>query len=265
MASSSDQACLTLRLAGPLQSWGSTSQFNRRETNPFPTKSGIVGLLAAADGRRRNDPILDLVQLRLGVRVDQPGRLLRDYHTVSNYKGLPLLRASVDGHGRQLKTSPPKYTSVTERFYLQDAVFVAVLEGNRHLLSGLAEAVMRPAFPLALGRRSCVPSQPLLLRSDTDEVLWPPTLENTLETAPWQASEAERRRMTNAEITVSVIYDSHIGDDVLSDVPITFEPSGREYSSRRVRQTTVILSTGISSDAEITNRTSHDPFELLGW
>ena len=70
---------LVLRLAGPLQSWGGQSQFNRRDTLGEPTKSGITGLLAAAQGRRRQDPIEDLLALRLGVRTDQPGSLLRDY------------------------------------------------------------------------------------------------------------------------------------------------------------------------------------------
>ena len=71
-------SCLVLRLAGPLQSWGSSSQFNRRETDDRPTKSGVIGLLAAAQGRRRSDPIEDLVDVKLAVRVDQPGSLLRD-------------------------------------------------------------------------------------------------------------------------------------------------------------------------------------------
>ena len=66
---------LLLRLAGPLQSWGDSSRFTRRETRAEPTKSGVLGLLAAAQGRRRTDPILDLAALRFGVRIDQPGRL----------------------------------------------------------------------------------------------------------------------------------------------------------------------------------------------
>ena len=48
---------LVLRLAGPMQSWGVSSQFVHRATETFPTKSGLVGLLAAAQGRRRCDPI----------------------------------------------------------------------------------------------------------------------------------------------------------------------------------------------------------------
>ncbi|MBI4657798.1 MAG: type I-E CRISPR-associated protein Cas5/CasD [Verrucomicrobia bacterium] len=41
---------LALYLDGPLQSWGFESRFQRRGTGLFPTKSGIIGLLAAAMG-----------------------------------------------------------------------------------------------------------------------------------------------------------------------------------------------------------------------
>ena len=49
---------LLLRLAGPLQSWGVKSRFTVRATELAPTKSGIIGMLAAAVGRRRTDPIV---------------------------------------------------------------------------------------------------------------------------------------------------------------------------------------------------------------
>ena len=52
-------ATLLLRLAAPLQSWGMDSKFETRKTNREPTKSGIVGLLAAALGIRRDDRTLD--------------------------------------------------------------------------------------------------------------------------------------------------------------------------------------------------------------
>lgn len=120
-----DQAVLVLRLAAPLQSWGGPSRYNRRDTLPQPTKSGIVGLLAAADGRSREASLSDLLGLHLGVRVDQPGTLLRDYHTVSDHRGLPLSSPAFsegDAKGLQKKTSPAKYTGATQRYYLQDAV-----------------------------------------------------------------------------------------------------------------------------------------------
>jgi CRISPR system Cascade subunit CasD len=259
-----ERVCLTLRLAGPLQAWGSASQFNRRETDPTPTKSGIVGLLAAADGRRREDPILDLVKLRLGVRVDQPGTLLRDYHTVSDFRGAPLLSASVDSQGRQTKTAPAKHTAVTERFYLQDAIFVAVVEGDRQVLSGLSEAIKNPVFPLALGRRCCVPSQPLLLCPISDGPLWPTPLEATLGTVPWQASPWHRRLINVAAITLPITYDSDTGEDVRFDVPVSFAHRARGFTSRRVARSGVVIPTGVKAPIGM-SRPNHDPFALLGW
>ena len=81
-------ATLLLRLAAPLQSWGSDSKFDIRRTGREPTKSGVVGLLAAAKGYRRDDArVLEpLCSLRMGVRIDQEGQLLRDFHTVWGYK-----------------------------------------------------------------------------------------------------------------------------------------------------------------------------------
>ena len=46
-------ATLLLRLAAPLQAWGADSKFETRKTNREPTKSGVIGLLAAALGLRR--------------------------------------------------------------------------------------------------------------------------------------------------------------------------------------------------------------------
>ena len=41
---------LLLWLEGPLQAWGYDSKFGRRDTLPFPTKSGLLGLLCCARG-----------------------------------------------------------------------------------------------------------------------------------------------------------------------------------------------------------------------
>lgn len=73
---------LLLRLAGPVQSWGVASRFARRDTHPRPTKSGVIGLCAAALGLDRNDPLGELAAVLFGVRADHPGVPLRDFHTV---------------------------------------------------------------------------------------------------------------------------------------------------------------------------------------
>lgn len=48
-------ATLLLRLAAPLQAWGADSKFETRKTGREPTKSGVIGLLAAALGLRRDE------------------------------------------------------------------------------------------------------------------------------------------------------------------------------------------------------------------
>ncbi|MGK5555013.1 type I-E CRISPR-associated protein Cas5/CasD [Actinomadura kijaniata] len=259
------QATLLLRLAGPLQSWGDRSAFNRRETRPEPTKSGVLGLLAAAAGRRREDPVDDLRDLQMGVRVDAPGTLLRDYHTVSDYRGRPLPQAGVNAKGIQKPTAPAKYIHVTQRFYLQDAVFVAALTGPTELLTTLADAVQHPAFPLALGRRSCVPTQPILLEIRHDG------LREALKNVPWQAGEVAREayRRTSAHperIDLSATLEDLHGPDTAGDVPVSFHPRDRRFTTRRVTHDWLTVPTGLPpSDKPDATDGGHDPFALLGW
>lgn len=76
-------ATLLLRLQGPMQSWGTTSRFDERDTQLEPSKSGVLGLVCAALGRDRHEPVDDLAVLRMGVRVDQEGVPMRDYQTAT--------------------------------------------------------------------------------------------------------------------------------------------------------------------------------------
>jgi CRISPR system Cascade subunit CasD len=226
----------------------------------------VIGMLAAAQGRRRGDPIEDLVGLRFGVRVDQPGSLLRDYHTVSDFRGVPLLTAQLSAKGAQKRTQPAKHTAVTQRYYLQDAAFVAVVEGPSGLLAGLAEAVRRPTFPLALGRRACVPTQPLLLPEEPAEAdLWNGSVDSVMGRIPWQASEAVRRLMRQRgqapiRTRLAITVDALDGEELRTDVPTTFDPKERSYTTRRVRRGWVEIDTGFTDGGD-----RHDPFALLGW
>lgn len=257
--------CIVLRLAGPLQSWGVASQFNERRTAPAPTKSGVLGLLAAALGRRRRDPIEDLVKLQMGVRSDQPGSLLRDYHTVSDHPGTPLLSANLDARGHQKRTSPKKFTQPTHRFYLEDAVFVAVLQGEEGFMTDLAHALRHPVFPLALGRRSCVPVQPLLLPGDAGD-LWSGAVTSVLSRVPWQASAHARDRINTVQVRLAASWDDIDGEDLLSDVPTSFDPKRRGMRTRKVHSGWIDIPTGHDLDPKAESaHASHDPFELLGW
>lgn len=174
---------LFLRLEGPLQSWGLRSQWGIRETSNAPSKSGLLGLLGCAMGLRRDNPELVHLSraLRLGVRIDRPGTLLRDYHTTgggsfggqrhyggSRFHDEPyaggVLSAEVLKKRIKVKvnaTTKEPETDTSERYYLADASFLAALQGDAALIERCAKAVQTPYWPLFLGRKSCVPSQPI--------------------------------------------------------------------------------------------------------
>ncbi len=144
-------ATLLLRLQGPMQSWGTTSRFDERDTQLEPSKSGVLGLVCAALGRDRSAPVDDLAVLRMGVRVDQEGVPMRDYQTAT---GVVIAATGKADLGR---------TVVSPRYYLADAVFLVGLEGERDGLERIHAALRAPVWPLALGRKSFVPSAPLYL------------------------------------------------------------------------------------------------------
>lgn len=235
---------LLLRLAGPMQSWGATSRFTRRTTEHAPTRSGVIGLLAAAQGLRRTDPLEDLLSLRFGVRVDQPGRVERDFHTAVPAAGKPL--------------------PLTERFYLTDAVFVAAVEGDDDLVRTLDEALRHPVFPLSLGRRSCVPVGRLTLGVRTGG-LWAALDGQT--GMPWQAGEWWARKQAPT-VTLDLRVDAAAVPEGarttssrhVRDLPRSFDPVSREYALREV----VHAVTTVSNPRAEAGRRSHDPMALLG-
>ncbi|MFE7379459.1 type I-E CRISPR-associated protein Cas5/CasD [Streptomyces zhihengii] len=153
-----------LRLAGPLQSWGERSAFAPvRDTAPFPTRSALIGMFAAAEGIGRQDGGLDRYQnLHLTVRVDRPGVRLVDYHTAGG--GFPKERTPATSAG-----SNKGAAVITRRHYLSDAVFVVAVTAPDQILEPLTTALRRPHWAPYLGRRSCVPDEPFLLRRHVDD------------------------------------------------------------------------------------------------
>lgn len=234
-------ATLLLRLAGPLQSWGIDSKYDTRGTGREPSKSGVIGLLAAALGLRRDqdEEIGALASgLRFGVRVEQEGTLLRDFHTA--HKG-----------------NKPPY--VTQRYYLSDAVFLVGLEsGDEDLLSMLEEALNAPAFPLFLGRRSCPPVPPMSLGIREGDLL------TVLREAPWQASDWAKRKAEKAENSTQLrlVTDGELrepGSGIQRDLPVSFNPAYRNFSDRAVVHRGFMTPPG-EKEAE----TRHDPMAELG-
>ena len=175
---------LLLRLAAPLQAWGINSKFDIRKTEREPSKSGVIGLLAAALGRRRDESLDDLAALTFGVRSDKEGELLKDFHMVRKDK---------------------KTSYVTTRYYLADAIFLVGLESqDENFLKTLDQALQAPVFPLFLGRRSCPPTLPLSLGIRQTDLL------TALKEEPWQVSQWEQERIKGKQdfYTMRIVTDA---------------------------------------------------------
>jgi len=138
---------LLMRIRSPMMSWGDHSRFTIRDTRREPTKSAVIGLLCAALGRPRWEPIADLSALKMGVRVNKEGIVQCDYHTVMD----------------AIKSSGDKGdTVVSQRYYIADADYLVGLESSdRALLDRLDIALLTPRWQLYFGRKSFVPSCPI--------------------------------------------------------------------------------------------------------
>jgi CRISPR system Cascade subunit CasD len=239
---------LVLRLAGPLQAWGVSARFTRRTTEAAPTKSGVLGMLAAAQGIERGDDksLTQLAALRFGVRIDQPGSRVRDFQTAHH---------AVTGRSMPL----------SERFYLTDAVFVAALEGDTTLLETLHSALRTPVYPPYLGRRSCPPAHPVELG------IRGTTLHEALRDEPWQAAPwYQKLHRPSDPISLVVLREAAPGErdgDVVRDQPVSFAADHRRHALRTVISSTVDVPHPRAATALVRTiaqlAPSHDPFAPL--
>lgn len=202
---------LLLQLAGPMQAWGVQSLYGNRDSGREPSKSGVIGLLCAALGRDRAEPVDDLVGLRMGVRIDREGRLMQDFHTAQT--------VTVSG---EVKGNP----EVTRRSYLADAVFLVGMEGDLPLLENLHQALRSPRWALFLGRKAFPPGRSVWL---PDGLRREEPLERALTTYPWLG---ETHRPATWPEQLRLVLDDPTGEQVRADVPLSF--AERRFISRRV-------------------------------
>ncbi len=223
----SDTAYVALLLDGPLQSWGFASRFQRRTTALHPTKSGIVGLIAAAMGLAKGSVeeramLQQLATLRMssiaipreapGSDEPPPVTRLDDYHTVLNT--------------RRASGVPSKDAVVTHRQYLLDARFGIILTGDRLVLERAATALQNPIWGVWFGRKSCIPAEPIFRGLFNTEL------------------EAQRELIANKSVddftTVTEVTEFAEGTDSISDQPLSFGdgsssgPIGRRFAVRRI-------------------------------
>lgn len=205
---------LTIRLTSPLQSYGNEASFGRRTTGDYPSKSAVVGMIAAAMGYGRDDHrIFDLNDLKFAVRIDQPGKVLTDFHTVEWKKDT---------------------RKITHRDYLQDAVFVVAIGSDDTVIDEIKLALKRPHYPIFLGRRSNVPAGLLHLEEFPDD-----TPVSVLKKMDWQASQWYQRRLRKEEtVSVEMISDANLLPEtrnaLVRDRVVSFDQRNRQHGFRAV-------------------------------
>lgn len=206
-------ATLIFKLTAPLQSYGDQADFNFRTTNYYPSKSAILGIIAAALGYQRNDPkIKNLNQLGFAVRIDQPGKKLTDF---------------------QISTLPDKSkgTIISYRHYLQDSIFLVALEGPQDELTKIEYALHHPTFQLYLGRKSN-PIPGYLETNITDQ-----KAVNALENAQWTAKpyyQKENKKTVYLEIIADTKLTDQPETEFSKDKIISLDLNNRQYSFRPI-------------------------------
>ncbi|GAA3357861.1 type I-E CRISPR-associated protein Cas5/CasD [Saccharopolyspora gregorii] len=225
---------LALCLDAPMQSWGLRSRFQSRDTAQEPTKSGVIGLLAAALGipRDADHEVRELAKTRMGVRVDREGLVERDYHTVNHVP-------NTSGKAHR--------TVVSHRYYLADAVFLVALEHeDRAELLRWHAALNDPVWPIYFGRKAFVPARPIV-SPDVDAPLLGVTEQSATDVLTehgWLENRAKDRDSTTTAVSrgeersLRTLIDTGADDEIAEprrDVPVSFHPRNRLYGTRSVR------------------------------
>jgi len=226
---------LLIRFCAPMQSWGTQSRFLVRDTGLEPSKSGVIGLICAALGKPRDErpgdspSLAQLTALKMGVRADRPGTVRLEYQTAggTHRPGEEYGVARADGS----RPGPV----VSRRYYLADAEFLVGLEGPSELLRMIVGALASPRWQIFMGRKSHVPSAPLLL---PESAPWlggwrEGALADGLAACPWLGQLDRAWRYREPPSPLRIVIDDSSGSETRRDVPLSFSP--RRFALRRVR------------------------------
>ena len=167
---------LLFRLYGPMATWGDIAVGEYRPSQAHPSRTAVLGLLAAALGIRRDreEELIGLDRsVRLAMRLDIPGELLRDYHTTQ----VAPAGKKLHYYTRSDETKSDKlHTILSQRDYRTDSgasIALQTLDGDTSRLRAWQQALKTPALPLFLGRKSCplaLPTDPIIVEAENLKV-----------------------------------------------------------------------------------------------
>jgi len=176
---------LVFNLYGPMAAWGDIAVGEYRPSFAHPSKSAVIGLLAAALGIRRDEEERQkslAEACSYAVRVDAMGTLLRDYHTIQ-VPSSGTVRNPKTFHTRKAELADNDLNTIlSSRDYRCDAVYTVVIslqDNTTVTISCLVKALLQPIFTLYLGRKSCPLAFPLIPQVVTAE-----TVKEAMDKAP---------------------------------------------------------------------------------
>lgn len=163
---------LMFTLYAPMAAFGEIAVGERRMGWTRPARSAVLGLVAAAQGLARSDAAGHgalQAGLHYAVRTDNPGRPFVDYHTAQTSRArkgqsFTTRRDELDNDNLN--------TVLSRREWRSDTCFTVALwprTGQSDDLEAIAQALLRPSFPLYLGRKSAplgLPLNPEVLEAD---------------------------------------------------------------------------------------------------
>lgn len=157
---------LMLALEGPLAAYGAEMVDARGPVRDWPGASVLTGLLANALGYTRGERQAHArlqERLRFAIRIDRGGTRLRDFQTAKLEKDDKGWTTRGEPEGRKGATYDTPH--IRERDYFADLALTVALAldppDETPDLEVLALALERPARPVFLGRKPCLPSRPI--------------------------------------------------------------------------------------------------------
>ncbi len=240
------QQYLSFQLYGVLASWGEQAVGESRHSATHPSRSAILGLLAAALGiKREQEQALKRLSdsVAIGFKVLHSGLVLKDYHTIQIPAEDKKAKHRYTRRDELFRSGKPG-TVLSSREYRQDALALAAVWLNEqagYSLEQLKQALQQPNFQLYLGRKSCplsLPVNPKIIAADS--------FISALEQYP--PFEAEKKRYLGLEnITYYWEKSPHSAIENYSyRAPRYDQPLNRKHWQFCSRDEYVLLATGES-------------------
>lgn len=222
---------LLLWLEAPLQAWGIDSKYYVRDTLPFPSRSGVIGLMFAGAGLfgEQGELLMQMSKLKQKIisfsKTGEAHTILTDFHMIGsgynekdNWEKYMIPKTSsgkkaVGGNG-------PK---ITYRNYIEDGYFAVIVEIPKDKEDLFINGLTFPLGELSLGKRCCIPT----------EFIFQGSFESFEEATICANQIAEKKELKKVLIVEEGTIEENMEVLTVSDVPKQFGDH-KEYSQRQI-------------------------------